>query len=184
MEKLFSPWRLRYVASARRDDDGCVFCHASESRKDRENLVLYRGRTHFVILNKYPYNNAHLMIVPYEHRATLRKVPGESLGEMMSLVVRCEAALSSVYRPSGINLGMNLGRSAGAGIAGHYHMHLVPRWDGDTNFMTVVHGTRVIPESLSVTFRRLRPFFKDRSRATTPARASRTRRRKSERTRR
>ena len=178
MEKLFSPWRLRYVASARRDDNGCVFCHASRSRKDRENLILYRGRTHFVILNKYPYNNAHLMIVPYDHRATLRKIPAESLGEMMSLVVKCETALRSVYRPSGINLGMNLGRSAGAGIAGHYHMHLVPRWDGDTNFMTVVHGTRVIPEALSVTYRRLRPILSDRSGAATPGRGSGARRRK------
>ncbi len=184
MEKLFSPWRLRYVALARHDDNGCVFCHTSRSRKDRENLILYRGRSHFVILNKYPYNNAHLMIVPYEHRATLRKVPGETLGEMMSLVVRCETALRSVYRPSGINLGMNLGRSAGAGITGHYHMHLVPRWDGDTNFMTVVHGTRVIPEALSVTYRRLRPLLNDRPRATTSPGGSRTRRRKQGRTRR
>lgn len=184
MEKLFSPWRLRYVASARRDDDGCVFCHASKSRKDRENLVLYRGRTHFVILNKYPYNNAHLMIVPYQHRATLRRVPGESLEEMMSLVAKCETALRSVYRPSGINLGMNLGRSAGAGITGHYHMHLVPRWDGDTNFMTVVHGTRVIPEALSVTYRRLRPFLKAGAKASPPARGRRTRRRRPGRSRR
>ncbi len=183
MEKLFSPWRLRYVASAR-PDDGCVFCRASKNRKDRENLVLYRGRTHFVILNKYPYNNAHLMIVPYEHRATLRKVPGKSLEEMMLLVAKCEAALRSVYRPSGINLGMNLGRSAGAGIAGHYHMHLVPRWDGDTNFMTVVHGTRVIPEALSVTYRRLRSFLKDGATASPPARRRRAQRRKPGRSRR
>jgi ATP adenylyltransferase len=160
MEKLFSPWRLRYIASVRRTDKGCVFCHASRSRMDRANLVLHRGRTHFVILNKYPYNNAHLMIVPYEHRSSLRSGATGSLEEMMSLVIRCEEALRAVYRPSGINLGMNLGRSAGAGIAGHYHMHLVPRWDGDTNFMTVVHGTRVIPEALSVTYRRLRPLLK------------------------
>ncbi len=176
MEKLFSPWRLRYVAADRGADRGCVFCRASSSRRDRENLVLHRGRTHFVILNKYPYNNAHLMVVPYAHSATLRRAPRESLQEMMALVVRCEAALRSVYRPSGINLGMNLGRSAGAGIEGHYHMHLVPRWDGDTNFMTVVHGTRVIPEALAVTYRRLRPLLKD---GAPPARRMRGARRRS-----
>jgi len=159
MEKLFSPWRLRYIASDRRRIRGCVFCRAVKGRDDRANLVLYRGRSAFVILNKYPYNNGHLMIVPDAHLPTLHDAPAATLAEMMALAVRCESALQATYRPTGINLGMNLGRSAGAGIEGHFHLHLVPRWDGDTNFMTVVHGTRVIPEALASTYRRLRPLL-------------------------
>jgi ATP adenylyltransferase len=159
MEKLFSPWRLRYVASGRTRERGCVFCRAGRDRRDRERLVLFRGRSNFVILNKYPYNNGHLMIVPAAHLPSITDAPRETLGEMMDLAVRCAMALGRVYRPSGINLGMNLGRSAGAGIAGHFHLHVVPRWDGDTNFMTVVHGTRVIPEALRTTYRRLRPLL-------------------------
>ncbi len=163
MEKLFSPWRLRYIASARRRIRGCVFCRAARSRRDRANLVISRGRSNFVILNKYPYNNGHLMIVPNAHWASLCEAPGEALEEMMQLAARCEEALRSAYRPSGINLGLNLGRSAGAGIERHFHLHLVPRWDGDTNFMTVVHGTRVIPEALGSVYRRLRPLLARRA---------------------
>jgi ATP adenylyltransferase len=158
MEKLFSPWRLRYIVSPRRQQ-GCVFCRAFRGRRDRDNLVLTRGRAAFVILNKYPYNNGHLMVVPAAHLADLLDTPQDVLAELMELAVRCEAALRQVYRPTGINLGMNVGRSAGAGIEGHLHLHLVPRWDGDTNFMSVVHGTRVIPESLQTTYRRLRPLL-------------------------
>jgi ATP adenylyltransferase len=121
--------------------------------------VVHRARHNFVILNKYPYNNGHLMIVPYAHLDTPAASTADALSEMMLLAVRCENALRRLYRPTGINLGMNLGRSAGAGIAGHYHLHVVPRWDGDTNFMTVVHETRVIPESLGTTARRLRPLL-------------------------
>src|SRR6266568_4812524 len=160
MDKLFSPWRLRYIrAAGRARDRGCVFCRAIRSGSDRTNLVILRSRSNFVILNKYPYNNGHMMIVPFAHVASLETASIETLQEMMSLAVRCEAALRTAYHPTGINLGMNLGRSAGAGIEGHLHMHLVPRWDGDTNFMSVVHGTRVIPESLQATYRRLRPLL-------------------------
>ncbi len=163
MEKLFSPWRLRYVASGK-NTSACVFCHAVRGRADRASLVLTRGRNAFVILNKYPYNNGHLMIVPNAHLPTLQDASPATLNEMMELAVRCEGALRTVYRPSGINLGMNLGKSAGAGIEGHFHLHLVPRWDGDTNFMSVVHGTRVIPEALSDSYRRLRPQLSARPR--------------------
>jgi len=165
MEKLFSPWRLRYVSAGRRKATGCVFCRALRANRDRANLVLYRGARNFVILNKYPYNNGHLMIIPNAHLPSLGQAPPATLGEMMELTVLCEAALRALYRPAGINLGMNLGRSAGAGIEGHIHLHLVPRWDGDTNFMTVVHGTRVIPEALDVTYRRLRPLILREARA-------------------
>ena len=157
MQRLLSPWRLRYVASERRRRDRCVFCHAARARGGRDSLVLLRGRTHFAILNKYPYNNGHLMIVPFAHLATPSLARPDALAELMTLTVACERAIRSVYRPAGINLGMNLGKSAGAGIEGHYHMHMVPRWEGDTNFMTAVHDTRVIPESLRTAVRRLRP---------------------------
>jgi ATP adenylyltransferase len=174
MERLFSPWRLRYVSSGRRKSEPCVFCSAIRKGSARSRLVLYRGHSNYVILNKYPYNNGHLMIVPIEHHSSPQEASDESLAEMMQLLVRCEAVLRRVYRPSGINLGMNLGRSAGAGIEEHYHLHLVPRWDGDTNFMTVVRNTRVIPEALAVSYRRLRPLF--RGAGDRPARAPSRRR--------
>jgi ATP adenylyltransferase len=160
MKRLFSPWRLRYVASGSRRTRGCVFCRAARGGSDRAALVVARGRSHFVILNKYPYNNGHLMIVPRAHLASPAESDPEALAEMMTLAVRCEVALRAAYRPSGINLGMNLGRAAGAGIEGHYHLHVVPRWDGDTNFMTVVHDTRVVPEALGTTWRRLRALLR------------------------
>jgi ATP adenylyltransferase len=160
MEKLFSPWRLRYIrATGRGRHRGCVFCRAARGRRDRTNLVLLRGSRNYIILNKYPYNNGHMMIVPYAHVPSLKDAPPETLQEIMALAVRCETVLRAAYRPTGINLGMNLGRSAGAGIQNHFHLHIVPRWDGDTNFMSVVHGTRVIPESLQATYRRLRPLL-------------------------
>jgi len=177
MKRLFSPWRLRYVASAARRERGCVFCRAARGRSDRGSLVVARGRTHYVILNKYPYNNGHLMIVPCEHLASPALSEPESLAEMMALAVRCETALRSAYKPSGINLGMNLGRSAGAGIEGHYHLHVVPRWDGDTNFMTVVHDTRVVPEALDTTWRRLKTLLATGAETTGTPRPRRTRRR-------
>jgi len=170
MDKLFSPWRLRYIQSAGRTRDrGCVFCRAVTRGGDRSNLVLLRGHGSYVILNKYPYNNGHMMIVPFAHVSSLRDAPPNTLEEMMTLVVRCESALRQAYHPTGINLGMNLGRSAGAGIEEHLHLHIVPRWDGDTNFMSVVHGTRVIPESLQATYRRLRPLLHQRKEKRAPA---------------
>jgi len=160
MDKLFSPWRLRYIRGAGRTRErGCVFCRAVSRGNDRSNLVLLRGRWNYIILNKYPYNNGHMMVVPFAHGASLASTSPETIVEMMNLVVRCESALRQAYRPTGINLGMNLGRSAGAGIEEHLHLHIVPRWDWDTNFMSVVHGTRVIPESLQATYRRLRPLL-------------------------
>jgi ATP adenylyltransferase len=168
MERLMSPWRLRYVSSARRKKEACVFCAAVRGRDDRSRLVLFRGEHNFVILNKYPYNNGHLMIVPNAHIRSLQDSPDEALVEMTRLAARCEATLRRVYRPTGINLGMNLGRSAGAGIEEHYHLHIVPRWDGDTNFMTSVGGTRVIPEALQVSYRRLRPMFRQAAKKKRP----------------
>ena len=138
------------------DDGGCIFC---ELRGRNEELVLIRGRLCFVILNLYPYNNGHLMVVPNRHIAQLALTTADERGELMALTRHAELALGEAYRPHGINVGMNLGRPAGAGVLDHLHIHMVPRWNGDTNFMGVVANTRVLPEDLSQTAERLRPIF-------------------------
>jgi ATP adenylyltransferase len=160
MERLWSPWRLAYVtgtASTR----GCIFCDAVSATPDpsRESLVLVRSRLAFVVLNLYPYNNGHLMVAPNRHIASLGSASDDELSEMMRLTRDAETALTEAYRPEGINVGINLGRPAGAGIIDHIHIHAVPRWTGDTNFMAVVGNTRVLPEDLDETARRLRPIF-------------------------
>lgn len=136
----------------------CVFCDALTDN-DPSGLVLFRGDACFVILNLYPYNNGHLMIVPFRHAGTLSSLTREELSELMVLTQRAEAALTEAYCPQGLNVGLNLGRPAGAGIADHVHVHVVPRWTGDTNFMSVVGNVRVMPEELGETARRLRPIF-------------------------
>ena len=138
------------------DDSGCIFC---ELRGRNEDLVLLRGRLCYVILNLYPYNNGHLMVVPNRHIAALALTTADERSELMGLARQAEIALGEAYRPHGINVGMNLGRPAGAGVLDHLHIHLVPRWNGDTNFMGVVANTRVLPEDLSETAARLRPIF-------------------------
>ena len=137
----------------------CIFCTKPRERRDAENLILYRSRLHFVILNAYPYNNGHLMVVPYRHVAELEALTPEERAEMMEVVACSVRVLKQALRPDGFNIGLNLGLSAGAGIAEHLHVHLVPRWTGDTNFMPVLAETRVLPEHLQATYERLRPFF-------------------------
>ena len=137
---------------------GCVFCDATRSPA-QQSLILFRGALAYVILNKYPYNNGHLMVVPYQHTPTFATLDVPELNELMLLVQRSETVLRGAYRLEGINIGVNLGRPAGAGIEEHLHIHLVPRWAGDTNFMTVVGDTRVLPETLEATAARLRPVF-------------------------
>jgi ATP adenylyltransferase len=154
MDRLWTPWRLSYVTTAGEPRPACVFCDARD-RQD-EPLVAWVGERAFVILNKFPYNNGHLMIVPRRHVARLTDLDAAELLELMTLGQATEKALAAVYAPHGFNLGMNLGRSAGAGIAEHLHMHIVPRWDGDTSFMTVFGDTRVLPEELPVTAGRIR----------------------------
>ena len=156
MDHLWSPWRLSYVTGSARGS-GCVFCDAASGRDDA--LVVHRGTTSFVILNKFPYNNGHLMVVPNRHIATLAEATADELAEIMTLARRAERAIRDAYEPHGLNMGINLGKPAGAGITDHLHMHVVPRWNGDTNFMTVVGETRVLPEELAVTAERLRPVF-------------------------
>ncbi len=160
MDHLFTPWRYAYVSTPR-PTEGCVLCHlaSQEPAEDEESFILQRTPHHFLVLNIYPYNTGHLMIVPYLHVARLSALPAESLKEMFDLAARAEKVLADVYRPEGINLGMNLGKCAGAGIADHLHLHVVPRWSADTNFMTVAGETRVLPEELSETWRRLEGRF-------------------------
>ena len=157
MERLWSPWRLAYVTGTS-DAQGCVFCDALTS-DSAAPLVLYRGDACYVILNLYPYNTGHLMVVPNRHVASLAGCTPAELSEMMQLTRRAEVALSEAYRPQGMNVGINIGRPAGAGVVDHVHVHAVPRWTGDTNFMSVIGPTRVLPEELEETARRLRPIF-------------------------
>lgn len=164
MERLWSPWRLAYVTGSSSTSTGCIFCSVSfpgetSGAPDRDDLVLARGRDCYVILNLYPYNNGHLMVVPRRHIASLASATADELAELMAFTRDAEVALSEAYNPQGINVGINLGRPAGAGIVDHIHVHLVPRWTGDTNFMSVVGNTRVLPEDMQETARRLRPIF-------------------------
>jgi ATP adenylyltransferase len=158
MDYLWTPWRYQYVTNAF-DDSVCVFCSAHQSADDGATLVVHRGAHNFVILNRFPYTSGHLMVVPYRHVATLIDLSDDALMEMSQLARRAEKHLRAVYHPDGLNLGMNIGKSAGAGIAGHLHLHVLPRWTGDTNFMTVVGETRVVPEALETAWRKLRAAF-------------------------
>jgi ATP adenylyltransferase len=157
MERLWSSWRLAYVTGGQAPQ-GCIFCDALTT-EDARSLVLFRGPTCFVILNLFPYNNGHLMIVPNRHVATLASLTPDERDELMVLAQRAEQAVGEAYRPEGLNVGLNLGRPAGAGIADHLHVHVVPRWTGDTNFISVVGQVRVLPEELETTAARLRPIF-------------------------
>ena len=182
MDILWTPWRYRYVTRANKDeregvpaalaawpgDHHCVFCNLlaasqygaehgiSQLEADRAAHIIFRAEHCFLCMNAFPYNSGHAMILPYQHVAELDLLPAAAATEMMALAQKLERALRQVYRPDGINLGMNLGESAGAGVTGHLHMHMLPRWSGDTNFMTVIGETRVLPESLEEAADRLR----------------------------
>src|SRR3954469_19113193 len=157
MEHLWSPWRLAYITGGS-SPGGCVFCRALGD-PEAADLILHRGPTCFVILNLFPYNNGHLMVIPTRHIATLGSATAEELSELIALTRIAEIALTEAYAPHGINMGINLGKPAGAGVLDHVHMHVVPRWNGDTNFMTVIGQTRVLPEELPTTAEKLRPIF-------------------------
>ena len=158
MEHLWTPWRLAYVTGASAGVGECVFCEAQE-RQDEEALIVHRGPTCFVILNKYPYNNGHVMIVPKRHVGRLAELHADELAEFAQLTQQAERVLTDAYDPHGFNMGLNLGKPAGAGVLYHLHMHVVPRWNGDTNFMTVVGETRVLPEELHQAGARVRAGF-------------------------
>ena len=159
MERLWSPWRHEYISKTNPEqprENACFFCAAQQTpHDDVANLVLYRGSHNFVILNRYPYISGHLMVAPYVHTGEFDSAPKEVTDEMMDLVKRCQSALRDAYHPEGFNIGMNLGCVAGAGVADHLHMHVLPRWGGDTNFMSTVAETRVLSEDLSMTYQKL-----------------------------
>ena len=155
MDYLWTPWRYAYITAAG-SATGCIFCEAPKVKDDEKTLIVHRARHCYVILNRYPYTNGHVMVVPYVHLDELQKLPAEPAAEMMALTQRIEGVLRNLYRPDGINLGMNIGKAAGAGIAGHIHMHVLPRWVADANFMSVVGEVRVLPETLDVTWKKIR----------------------------
>ncbi len=155
-DQLWAPWRLKYIESAGKFTD-CIFClfPSRPAEEDAENLIIYRGKTAFIILNAYPYSNGHLMVVPYRHTRTFEEFTSDEMLEIMELTRLSLSLLAEAYHPEGFNLGVNMGRVAGAGIQDHLHWHIVPRWNGDTNFMTVMADMRVIPESLPAVRERL-----------------------------
>jgi ATP adenylyltransferase len=157
MDYLWTPWRYQYMAQVSQEKQPeCIFCDALERNRDEETLIVHRGKKAFIILNRFPYTSGHVMIVPYTHIAELHLCEPGALQEIMELAQKVEAAFRKDYRPDGMNLGMNLGRAAGAGVTGHLHLHMLPRWIGDSNFMTVTGETRVHPEELKTTYERLK----------------------------
>jgi ATP adenylyltransferase len=158
MERLWAPWRLQYVKSASGENDECVFC-AKQGADDREALVVHRGPRCFVMLNLYPYTNGHLMVAPYRHLAKPADLDAEERAELWELLAQSLEMLDVTLKPHGANAGLNLGRPAGAGVEGHLHLHVVPRWNGDTSFMPVLADVKVLPEALERTAERLRPHF-------------------------
>ena len=160
MEIKWTPWRAAYI---KRDEDsndaGCPLCVAYRAGNDVERLVLSRGQHNYVLMNLYPYNPGHLMVVPYDHTANFDALPAHTVAEMMNLGQICTRILAAAMQPHGFNLGMNLGRVAGAGIDEHLHLHVVPRWNGDTNFLPLIGGVKLIPEAIDDTYAALRPYF-------------------------
>jgi len=155
MDHLWTPWRSTYLSDTR-DKSRCIFCVAAESQEDEKNLVVHRAEFNFLILNRYPYTSGHLMIAPYRHVSRLNQADEETTSEMMHLARQAEKTLEAVYRPQGLNIGMNLGEAAGAGIEQHIHLHILPRWFGDANFMTAIGDARVIPEALENTYAKVK----------------------------
>jgi ATP adenylyltransferase len=158
--RIWAPWRLAYVKDASKDkEEECIFCAKPAADDDAGNLIVHRGESAFVILNLYPYTNGHLMVAPYEHIGRIQELPAETVSEMMSLAQTAMTRLEDVYAPHGYNVGFNQGRVAGAGVEHHIHMHVVPRWGGDTNFMPVIADTRVMPQTLEQSYEALKGAF-------------------------
>jgi ATP adenylyltransferase len=157
MERLWAPWRMEYIANDK--TDGCIFCVSPETEKDREKLILYRSESSIIMLNRYPYTNGHLMIAPCRHTADMDELSEAEMLDLFRALRLCRNALQKTASPEGFNIGINLGKAAGAGVAEHMHIHIVPRWNGDSNFMTVVGDVRVMPENLLCTYEKLFPAF-------------------------
>ncbi|CAN5438326.1 HIT domain-containing protein [soil metagenome] len=159
-ERIWAPWRLAYVKDASKDDEQeCIFCAKPEEGEDEANLIVHRGERCFVILNLFPYTNGHLMVAPYEHVGAIQEIEPETTAEMVALAQRAITVLEGAYAPQGFNVGFNQGRVAGAGVEHHIHMHVVPRWGGDTNFMPVLADTRVMPQTLEQSYEALKGQF-------------------------
>lgn len=158
MQRLFTPWRFRYISESF-STEGCFFCEAAGDTEDPDRLVVHVAEYHLVMLNKYPYSNGHLLIAPLSHVADPLEVDQAAARELWPLVLKSQRVLKQAYRPQGFNMGINLGKAGGAGVPGHYHYHVVPRWEGDTNFMTVLGETRLIPEEPRAVMARLKPLF-------------------------
>ncbi len=154
MDQLFAPWRMSYIEGADKQPE-CIFCAFPKENRDEERLILSRGKLVFVIMNAFPYNPGHLMVVPYRHEGAYENLSDEELLEMNVMARKCLKVLKKTMNPQGFNLGVNIGKTAGAGFAGHVHLHIVPRWNGDTNFMPVVGEVRVLPESLQSTYKKM-----------------------------
>lgn len=157
MDQLWAPWRMDYIQAAAAAE--CIFCFSGEMRSDRARLLLYANRYSTVMLNRFPYSNAHLLIAPRQHTARLDCLEAAGQLDLVRLLAVCQQILEKTVRPNGFNIGMNLGKTAGAGVVDHLHLHIVPRWEGDVNFMSIIPETRVIPEHLMVTYDKLLPFF-------------------------
>jgi len=158
MNHIWSPWRMEYIENNNKED-GCVFCIEQAKQDSAENLIAYRGKLSYVILNRYPYTSGHLMVNPFEHVSDLEELDSATRAEMMELTSRCTTVLKQIYNAQGFNVGVNIGEAAGAGVLGHVHIHIVPRWKGDTNFMSSVGQTRVLPEMLEDTYKRVKEAF-------------------------
>ncbi len=158
MDKLWAPWREKFILCEK--ERGCFLCRTAKEKKDEENLIFLRGNTCFVILNRYPYNNGHLMVAPYRHAGKLESLREEELSELLKLAQLCAKVIKAALKPHGMNLGMNLGKMSGAGVADHLHLHIVPRWTGDTNFMPVIAETKLVSVGLKQTYRRLKKELK------------------------
>lgn len=159
MDRLWAPWRIEYILSEK--EEGCLFCRVISEDRDDENLILYRGEKAYIILNKYPYNNGHLMIVPYRHVPNIEDLDDDELLEICRLTILSIKLLKHVMKPEGFNIGANIGKAAGAGIEEHFHLHIVPRWVGDTNFMPIIGDTKVVVEAIRETYKKLKKGLKE-----------------------
>ncbi len=160
MKQLWAPWRMTFLEDTHeKKQEGCIFCTLVQEKADEKNLIVHRAERVFVILNKYPYNNGHVMVIPFQHTNRLEDLSKETLGDLMLWSRHCQAALDEAYQPQGFNLGMNLGTAGGAGIKDHLHMHIVPRWVGDTNFLPVLADTKSMPQHLSESFESIQKYF-------------------------
>jgi len=154
MKYIWSPWRMKFILDHSKNKEGCIFCNLLLQKDGPENLVVYRGTKTFVLLNRYPYTTGHALVIPILHSASFESLDDDTLTELMVSTNKCTKVLKKLYQPQAFNIGANIGSSAGAGIANHVHMHIVPRWNGDSNFMSILSETRVLPEDLNVTFER------------------------------